>query len=187
MRKLLGPTVPLLALPLALAAAGCGAVGFDLSQDIPEQRVAGAPVNPLTGLLPGFLQAPVPITVDLKSETQKRATGPATHVYLTAARLAATPHSSPGGNFDFLTELHIFVEAQQSTGLPRREVAAIKPVPRGQTTIDFTIVPDVDLLPYIQAHDSNPNETAKITATATGTQPAKDFTYDGRITFTIKI
>ena len=188
MRKLLRPlALSALTLTLSLGATGCGAVGFDISQDIPEQRVAGAPVNPIMGLLPSFLQTPVPITVDLKTETQKRATGPATHVYLTATSLSATPHSSPGGNFDFLTELHIFVEAQQGTGLPRREVATLKPVPRSAATVNFTIVPDVDLLPYIKAQDSDPNAKAQITATATGTQPMKDFTYDGRITFTIKI
>ena len=51
------------------ALAGCGAIPFDVEQNIPEQRVAGNP-NPLAMLFPTFLQ--VPITVDITSETQKR-------------------------------------------------------------------------------------------------------------------
>ena len=49
-----------------ILSAGCGAVGFDVTQAIPEQRVPG---NALGGLLPSFLPSPVPITVNLKSET----------------------------------------------------------------------------------------------------------------------
>lgn len=172
---------------LLLASAGCGAIGFDVDQAIPEQRVVGNAVSPIAGLLPGFLQAPVPINTDLRSETQKRNTGPATHAYLTSLTLSATPHGQAAGNFDFLTDVHVFVEAQTSTGLPRREVATLAPVPKGQTTVTFTIVPDIDLLPYIQAHDNDPNTRAQMTATANGTQPKMDFTYDGAIVINIRI
>jgi hypothetical protein len=46
--------------------------------------------------------------------------------------------------------------------------------------LTFTITPDVDLLPYIQAG-------ADISATATGTQPAMDTSFDGHVTVTVHI
>ena len=172
---------------VSFTASGCGSLGFSLSQDIPEQRVAGAAVNPLVGLLPGFLQAPVPINIDLRTETQKRNTGPAVHAYLSALSLSITPHDQPATNFDFLDQVHIFIEAQQSTGLPRREIATLNPVPKGKTTVDFATTADLDLLPYIKAQDSDPKARAQMTAEARGTQPKNDVTYDGKIVIEIKI
>jgi hypothetical protein len=60
------------------------------------------------------------------------------------------------------------------------EVANSAPVPRGATTLDFNIVPNVNLLPYI-------NAGATISATATGTQPAQDTSFDGHVVVTVKI
>jgi hypothetical protein len=53
-------------------------------------------------------------------------------------------------------------------------------VPRGQASVSFTVVPDVNLLPYV-------NAGATMTTTATGRQPAKDFTFDGKAVFEVRI
>lgn len=72
------------------------------------------------------------------------------------------------GNFDFLDEIHILVDSANDASLPKKEIATLKPVPKGQTTIELNVVGDVDLLPYI-------NAGAEISATASGRQPDKDF------------
>lgn len=160
----------------ALAMAGCGAIPFDVSQNVPEQQVQG---NPLGGLLPSFLPTPFPITINVQQETQKRSTGPARSATLKSVSFSATPPAAPSGNFDFVDEIHIFVEAQ-SGPLPKVEIATLKPVPKGQTTINLTVVPGIDLLPYI-------NVGATISANASGRQPTQNFSYDGVVTVTVHI
>ncbi len=73
--------------------------------------------------------------------------------------------------------MHLFV---LGTGLTQAEVANLDPVPKGQTTLSFNIVPGVDLLPYI-------NAGATITATATGTQPTQDTSFDGHVQVEVRI
>ena len=75
--------------------------------------------------------------------------------------------------------MHIFVESKDGS-VARREVATLKPVPKGRTTVEFTIVGGVDLLPYL-------SKGAQMTATATGRQPMTDFTYNGKLVFEIRI
>ena len=152
----------------------CGSIRFNLEQPIAEQKVPG---NLLGGVLPNFFPNPFKLTIDVKAETEKRGTGPATAAFLTSLVLNATPAGNPSGTFDFLDEVHVLVEAP---GQPKVEVATLKPVPRGQTSVSFTIVPDVNLLPYV-------NAGATMSTTATGTQPAKDFTFDGKAVFEIRI
>jgi len=161
------------AIVLLLAVGGCGSLSFDVEQNLAEQRIQG---SPLGALLPSFLN-PIPLSIDVKSETQKQGTGPATSANLKSLGFAATPHAMPSGNFDFVDEIHISVSA---SGLPAKEIATLKPVPKGQTTIDLTIVPGVDLLPYL-------NAGATISATASGHQPSMDFTFDGHVTVTIHV
>jgi hypothetical protein len=169
--------LPVLPLLLLSALGGCGAIAFDVDQGVPEETVQG---SPLAGLLPGVLQAPFAVTIDAKSETQKRNTGPATSAALKRLRFIATPHGSPSGNFDFVDEIHIFIEPSNGGTLPKVEIATLKPVPKGLTTLDLEVVHGIDLLPYIDAG-------AEISATASGHQPARDFTYDGSVTITIRI
>lgn len=152
-------------------------ISFDVAQDLPEQRVAG---SPLGGILPSFIPTSIPLQFDLKAETEKRNTGPASHVYLKSLTIAATPHDAPSGNFDFLEEVHIFVAQRDRGSLPKVEIARLQQVPKGQVKLSLAIVPDVDLLPYVSAG-------AEITSSATGSQPRKEFTFDGRIEITIKI
>src|SRR4051812_18035348 len=158
----------------ALLATACGALGFDVDQDLPEQTIQG---SPLGGLLPSFLPSPFTLSIDVKSETQKRSTGPATSASLKALRFEATPHASPGGNFDFVDEIHIFIE---SPTIPKQEIANVISVPKGATRLDLHVVPGVDLLPYL-------NAGATISASATGRQPTSNFTIDGHVTVTVHI
>lgn len=172
-------TIALAGIAITLAlAAGCGAISFDVSQSVPEQTVQG---SPLGGLLPSFLPQPFPVTINVQQETAKRSTGPAHSANLKQVQFQITPHASPSGNFDFVDEIHIFVApSQSSSSLPMVEIAALKPVPKGQTTIDLTIVPGIDLLPYI-------NAGATISASATGHQPTQTVTYDGSVVVTVHI
>lgn len=168
-----GPRTAVMALS-ATCLVACGAVRFDVEQALPEQKVTG---SPLGGVLPSFLPNPFTVTIDVKAETQKRGTGPATAAYLKSLSLRATPASSPSGNFDFLDEIHIFIEA---SGQSKLEVATVKPVAKGLTTLTFTLVPEVNLLPFI-------NAGATLSATATARQPTKDFTFDGDVVIDVRI
>jgi hypothetical protein len=171
-------TMRALAIVALVAMAGCGVIAFDVSQSVPEQTVQG---SPLGGLLPSFLPQPFPVTINVQQETAKRSTGPARSANLKQVEFQITPHASPSGNFDFVDEIHIFV-APSSSGstLPMVEIANLKPVPKGQTTIDLAIVPGIDLLPYI-------NAGASISATASGHQPTQTVTYDGSVVVTVHI
>lgn len=162
-----------------VAAAGCGAISFDVSQGVPEQQVPG---SPLGGLLPSFLPQPFPVTINVQQETEKRSTGPARSANLKQVELQITPHASPSGSFDFVDEIHIYVapSSSSSSSLPMVEIANLKPVPKGQTTIDLAIVPGVDLLPYI-------NAGASISASASGHSPPQTVTYDGTVVVTVHI
>src|SRR5689334_2974826 len=113
---------------LALLAASCGALPYDVEQDIAEQRVPGS-ANPLAQLFPSLFD--IPVTIDIQAETARRNTSVAHSANLKSFTLAATPHSNPSGNFDFLDEVHIYVEpSSSSSSLPKVEVATLKPVPR---------------------------------------------------------
>ena len=167
----------LCALPLVLfGLLGCGGIPFDVGQDLVEQRVPGSPIG---GILPSFIAVPIPLTIDISAETQKRSTGPARSAQLKSLTLRATPKDMPSGNFDFLEEVHIFIAARDGS-LPEKEIARLQPTPKGQTSVQFTIVPDVDLLPYV-------NKGAQITSSAKGTQPQREFRFDGRIEITVRI
>ena len=159
---------------VALLSSGCGALAFDVESAVAEQTVAG---SPLGGILPSFIPAPIPLMIDVRAETQKRGTGPATSANLKALSFSATPAAMPSGNFDFVDEIHISIAAQS---LPKVEVARLAPVPKGKTTIDLEVVPGVDLLPYV-------NAGAQLSATATGRQPTMTFTFDGKVVVTIRI
>jgi hypothetical protein len=108
------------ALVSSVVFAGCGGLHFDVEQPLPEQRIAG---NPLGGVLPSFLPNPLTVTIDVKAETEKRGTGPASAAFLKVLTLSATPASAPSGNFDFLDEIHIFIEGQIGRAACRERVS----------------------------------------------------------------
>ena len=172
------PIARALVLLLAVCLSSCGLIKFDVSQDLPKQTVPG---SPLGGLLPSFVPVPIPLTIDLKAETAKQGTGPATGATLKSLVLTITPHNAPVGTFDFISEVHISIGPRDSgSTLPVKEIANMTNVPKGLTTLTFTILPDVELLPYI-------NAGAQLTGTAKGTQPSKDVSYDGQVVVTVKI
>lgn len=158
----------------ALLLCGCG-LPFTIGQDVPEQTVPADP-NPLP-IPVGQEFFRIPLTIDLQSEIENRKTGPAKSVLLRSLTLAATRNS---GNFDFLDEVHIFIAPSQGTALPEVEIATLNPVPRGVTNVSFTIVPDVELLPYIQ-------QGARVISRVTGRYPQQQFTFDGHLRVTIYI
>ncbi|MEO6954746.1 MAG: hypothetical protein ABI321_23300 [Polyangia bacterium] len=171
-----------LVLALALTAlspllAACGAIPYDVSDDIPEQKVDG---SPLGGLLGGFFADNMPITIDVSEQLAKHDTSIIHSANLKSLRFDATPKGMPSGNFDFVHEIHIFVDAPSNTSLPRIEIANLAPVPMSETSIDLNVVHGVDILPYI-------NAGAEISATATGTAPTQDFTFTGHVVITIHI
>jgi hypothetical protein len=88
-----------------------------------------------------------------------------------------TTQTAPGGTFDFLTGLDVFVSGP---GLTEIKIASLPQLQKGATTIDMTLVPNVNLLLYV-------NAGATIRASATGSQPAKDVTFAGKIVVTVKI
>ncbi|MBX7115071.1 MAG: hypothetical protein K1X64_12145 [Myxococcaceae bacterium] len=163
-------------LSVAIFLSGCGLIQFDVEEALPEQRVAG---NPLGGVLPSFVPTPFKLNIDLKAETEKRGTGPATHAFLKELTLSVTPKSKPSGNFNFLDEVHISI-APTSGSLPKVEIARAAPVAKALTVLNFELVPNVDLLPYM-------NAGAELTANATGQQPSSDVTFDGKVVVNVKL
>lgn len=156
----------------AFAFVACGAISFTLDQDLSEQRIPG---SLLGGLLPSFLPT-FPLTFDVKAETAKRNTGPASAVLLESFTLSTT-NTAPGGNFDFLQSLDIFVSAP---GLSEVKLASMPKLDKGATTITMTIVPNVNMLAYV-------NAGATIRASATGSQPSQDVTFVGKVVIRVRI
>jgi hypothetical protein len=168
-----------LLLTAVLVMSGCGALGFDVSQTIPQQTVPG---SPLGGLLPSFLPSPFPINIDVKQQEAMHGTGPATSANLKSLTFQALPHDKPSGNFNFVDSIQVFVAAPN---LPMVQIAQTPSTFKGNgtvqvTTLSLDVVPNVNLLPYI-------NAGATISAQATGRQPAQDFSYDGSVVITIRI
>lgn len=159
-----------------LLACGCGTQNFTIEQDLPAQTVPG---DPLGGLLGSVFPQAFKLSIDLKAEEQKHDTGPASHVYLQSMSLSVTPHGSPQGNFDFLDEIHLFAAGTPTPDV-KVEIAKKAPVPKGSTTLQFDVLPGVDLIQMVQTG-------VEITATASGTRPAADTSIDGHVVIDVKI
>src|SRR5688572_20649062 len=93
------PAAVLLAATLALGTAGCGLIGFDVEQPIPDQRVPG---SPLGGLLPVSVFA-FPLNIDIQQQTKAMNTGPASGAYLKVVSLKIISPASE--TFGFLESL----------------------------------------------------------------------------------
>lgn len=159
---------------LSLFVVSCGAVQFDVEQDLAPQTIQG---NSLGGVLATALLAnPYTLNIDIKAEVAKRGTGPATRAFLKSLVFDIST-TTPNENFDFIDETRLYVEGP---GLAKVEIARLVPVPNGVKKLEFEIVPMVDLLPYIQAG-------ATITATAKGTQPTRDTTFLGKVVIDVRI
>lgn len=160
---------------------GCGAIRFDLTQGIPEQRVMGSALGALLG---AFLPSPFALTINLEQETKARGTGPAQSAGLKSLSFRLTNVPNPprsSDNFDFVDRIEIFVESTKSgTSLNKQKVADLLTVPRGASTLNLQCYPTVDLVPYI-------NEGARISSTASGKTPAQDVTFDGQIAIEVRV
>lgn len=160
---------PIAVLGLSLAV-GCGLLSFDVDQPIPEQTVQG---SPLGALLPAGLFA-FPLNIDIQQQTRAMNTGPATGAYLKTVSLKVL--SPAGATFDFLDALSITIAAD---GLPEVEVAKLDPVP-ARAQISLTIVPRVNLLPYLQ-------KASNMKASARGRAPTQNVTFDGRVVVSVEL
>jgi hypothetical protein len=166
-------------LAASLLASGCSTRGFDVSQPLPQETVPSG----FGGVAPSsFLSSPFRINIDVKQETAMHGAGPATSASLKSLTLQALTHDSPLDSFNFMYDLQVFVAAPS---LPMVPIAQTSPTFKGHggtliETLSLDVVPNVDLLPYI-------NAGATISAQASGDQPAQDFSYDGSLVITIHI
>lgn len=165
-----------LSLLVVALLCGCGTQDFTIEQDLPAQTVPG---DALGGLLGSVFPQAFKLSIDLKAEEQKHDTGPASHVFLQSMSLAVTPHGAPAGNFDFLDGIHLFAAAM-NTPDQKVEIAKKDPVSKGLTTIDFEVIPKVDLIQMVQ-------QGVEITATAAGRKPSQDVSIDGHVVIDVKI
>lgn len=179
----LGSFLALGAAPAVLASIACvpfGIGSFSVLHDIPEQQVEG---NLLGGLLGSVLGIPIVLDIDLEAETASRETGPAQHVFLTDFRLEITPTAEGGldrDDFDFLQSIEVFVESSESgSSLPRERIAFREAVPRGARSIELD-VEDLDVIDYVR-------EGARLTASANGSAPLDDVTFDGQLTLLVEV
>ena len=165
---------------LLLLATGCGVADFEVTQLIAEQRVMGSP-------LPGPLGAlfPLPLNIDISQKIKEMETGPIDSVTLTKLTLKVTATAMDGGgvggdrdDWSFVDEIHVFVSSTKSgTTLPKVEIASVMN-PGGTMTLDFTVLKNVDLNPYI-------NEGSVVEGVSEGRLPEDDVSYDGSGVFTV--
>jgi hypothetical protein len=159
----------------AAACAGCGLLDFDVAQPIPEQTVPGNAVAAAAGQLIGSGGAfpnPLTLNIDLSAQQKAHDTGPIDSVHMKSLSLTIEA-ASPTQNFDWLDEVHIFLDSTKSgTTLPHVEIATLAPVPKGQKTLSFKVNTSVNLKSYIE-------EGTKLSADATAHVPAMDVKFNG--------
>ncbi len=160
---------------------GCGAIAFDASQQIPEQKITG---NLIAGVLGNFLPSPFTLQINLEQETKAHGTGPAHSAGLKALSFKLTRIPSPPrstDNFDFVDRIELFIESTKAgTQLMKQKVADLLTVPRSVQVLNFQCYPTVDLVPYI-------NEGARISSAASGRVPQADVYFDGLLTVEIRV
>ena len=183
LRSLLGVGTLLIGAGSAATAlsAGCGAVAFDATSPIPEQKITG---NLIAGVLGSFLPSPFTLQINLEQETKARGTGPAHSAGLKALSFKLTRVPSPPrstDNFDFVDRIELFVESTKAgTQLMKQKVADLLTVPKGVQVLNLQCYPAVDLVPYI-------NEGSRISSTAVGRVPQTDVYFDGQLTVEIRV
>jgi hypothetical protein len=145
----------LLVVLAALGSAGCDVISFAITTDLPATTIsAGAPGDVLTSL-------------GSTTNIDPQNTGPAGSASLQSLTLSA----SGGGTFDFIQEVHFYID---SPGLPEVEVANLTAIPAGQTSLSLNVLPNIELLPYLQAG-------CTLRTSVTGTAPAQDFVFTGEL------
>jgi hypothetical protein len=137
------------------ACGGTGGLGsFTITEESQESVVQGGGGG-LLGMLPfNNFFPPLQLQIDLQSELDARDAGPAKAIYLDRLRVVTTPTEQPQGdtdNFDFVDEITVFVEStRSSTALQKVQIAQIKMVPAGATTMEFSVDRSVNLKPYVE-------------------------------------
>jgi hypothetical protein len=161
--------------------SGCINVGdFDVDRTIAEQRVRG---NALAGLLDTLFAVPIPMDVDIASETAARDAGPAQSARLTELVLditAAAEGPSDQDDFGFLDSVQVFVESTKAdTTLPRTRIAqALEIAPSRR--LSFEVVSSVDVLPYAE-------EGSRFVSEVEGTVPPDDVAFAGSFRLRVEL
>lgn len=174
---------PVAALTLSLAPflGGCGLIEFDLNEKIPEQRIQG---SVLASVLPSFLPTSIPLTLDVQAASKAMGTGPVTSASLKSLSFSITATAMPSGDsddFDFVRTLDVFIESRkQGSSLQKVKIADLPSHGSGEKQLNLHTYGDVNLLPYI-------NEGCQISATATGTTPPDDVSFDGQVVVRAKL
>jgi hypothetical protein len=166
---------------VAIGLGGCGLIEFDLNEKVPEQRING---SLLSGVLPSFLPSPVPLNLDVQSASKAMGTGPVTAASLKSLTFSITATAMPSGDsddFDFVRSIDVFVESRkQGSSLPRVKIADLPSHGSGEKQLSLRTYPEVNLLPYI-------NEGCQISASASGTAPPDDVSFDGQVVVRAKL
>jgi hypothetical protein len=163
------------------ALTGCASLGdFDVERTIAEQRVPG---NPLAGLLKDLFAVPIPMNVDIASETAARDTGPAKSARLRELLLTITPTAegpSDQDDFGFLDSVAVFIEStREGTSLPRTQIAIAEDITATERLV-FDVVDSVNVLPYA-------NEGSRFTSEVDGSAPPDDVSFDGSFTLRVEV
>lgn len=172
------PLLPVLAL---ITLPSCASLGdFDVERSIDEQRVTG---SPLAGLLDELFAVPIPMDVDIASETAARDAGPAEAARLTELVLQITGTAQSSGDtddFGFLDSVSVFIEStREGSHLPRTliaEAADIAPSAR----LEFQVMRSVDVLPYAE-------EGSRFSSEVDGSVPPDDVSFAGRFTLRVEL
>lgn len=168
----------LLALP---SLAACASVGdFDVERSIAEQHVQGSPI---AGLLGDLFAVPIPMDVNIASETAARDAGPAQAAHLKALVLEITDSDEGAGDsddFGFLDSVDVFIESTRSgTSLPRTRIAQAADI-EASARLEFEVIRSVNVLPYSE-------EGSRFTSEVEGSVPPDDVSFAGRFTLRVEL
>lgn len=97
-------------------------------------------------------------------------------VHLKSMTLSVT--APPEGNFDFLSSLAFFAEAD---GLDKVQMASLDPVPKGMKELNVLVNNSVELKPYVVA------PVMRITSHIEGTRPDQDTTIEVRAVLDVDV
>src|SRR6185369_7242933 len=128
------------------AIAGCNAIGFDITEKIPEQTIQGSPIAHMVGSFGGdaALNA-IKLNVDLASETAKRNGAAIKHVRLKSLVFTITNTANPDdpGCFDFVDEAVISIASSREDSELLNSVVAEGSSPGCVQTFVLTPHPEV--------------------------------------------
>ena len=164
-----------------LLLPACAGVGdFDVERTNAEQRVQGSPI---AGLLGDLFAVPIPMDVDVASETAARDAGPAQAARLRALVLHTTNTEESAGDtddFGFLDSVDVYIEStRQGSRLPRTLVAQASDI-AASPRLEFHVVRSVDVLPYAE-------EGSRLISEVKGRLPPDDVSFAGRFTLRVEL